>query len=66
MMRLVVDYDLCESNGLCMASAPEIFRLDDDDMLHVLVEQPPEELREKAEAAVFRCPKRAISLVEDE
>ena len=24
-MRVVVDYDLCESNALCMAAAPEVF-----------------------------------------
>lgn len=64
-MRVVVDYDLCESNGLCVASAPELFRLDDDDMLHVLDERPAPELREKVETAVFRCPKRAITLLEE-
>lgn len=64
-MRVVVDFDLCESNGLCVASAPEIFRLDDDDFLHVLEEEPADELREKVETAVFRCPKRALSLVDE-
>ena len=32
-MRVVVDWDLCESNGLCMAAAPEVFQLQDDDTL---------------------------------
>jgi ferredoxin len=61
-MRVVVDYDLCESNALCMASAPEVFEVRDDDFLYVLQENPPEELRAKVVEAVQRCPKQAITL----
>ncbi|HLI25059.1 MAG TPA: ferredoxin [Acidimicrobiales bacterium] len=61
-MRVVVDYDLCESNALCMLEAPEVFEVRDDDNLYVLNESPPEELRPKVEAAVARCPKQAIRL----
>jgi ferredoxin len=63
-MRVVVDYDLCESNALCMAAAPEVFEVRDDDFLYVLDENPPEELRAKVELAVQRCPKQAITLVD--
>jgi ferredoxin len=62
LMRVVVDFDLCESNALCMAAAPEVFEVRDDDFLYVLDENPPEELRQKVEAAVRTCPKHAISL----
>jgi ferredoxin len=61
-MRVVVDYDLCESNALCMAAAPEVFEVRDDDFLYLLQESPPEELRAKVELAVQRCPKQAITL----
>jgi ferredoxin len=61
-MRVVVDYDLCESNAICMAVAPEVFEVDDDDNLNLLQEEPPEELRGKVEEAVRRCPKQALSL----
>ncbi len=61
-MRVVVDWDLCESNALCMAAAPEVFELQDDDTLLVLQETPDESLRAKVETAVRTCPKRAISL----
>ena len=44
-MRVVVDFDLCESNALCMQAAPEVFEVRDDDFLYVLQENPPEELR---------------------
>ncbi len=61
-MRVVVDFDLCESNAVCMSVAPEVFEVRDDDFLYVLQEHPPEELRAKVEEAVERCPKQAISL----
>jgi ferredoxin len=59
---VVVDYDLCESNAICMGIAPEVFEVRDDDNLYLLQEEPPEELRAKVEEAVRRCPKQAISL----
>ena len=64
-MRVVVDYDRCESNALCMQSAPEVFEVRDDNFLYVLNENPPEELRGKVEEAVRRCPTEALSIVDD-
>lgn len=64
-MRVVVDFDLCESNAICMGLAPTVFEVRDDDFLYILDEHPPEELRPKVEAAVRGCPKQAISIVED-
>jgi ferredoxin len=61
-VRVIVDFDLCESNALCMAAAPEVFEVREDDFLYVLQESPPEELRAKVEEAIERCPKHAISL----
>lgn len=61
-MRVVVDYDLCEANALCVLAAPEVFEVTEDDTLHVLMEHPPEELRAKVELAVQRCPKQALSV----
>jgi ferredoxin len=63
-MRIVVDYDLCESNAICMQIAPEVFEVRDDDFLYVLNETPPESMREKMEEAVQRCPKQAISIAD--
>ncbi len=65
MMRIVVDYDLCEANGVCMKTAPEVFLVGEDDRLRVLVPEPPEEQLEKVRAAVRRCPRRALSLIEE-
>ncbi|HWG74892.1 MAG TPA: ferredoxin [Acidimicrobiales bacterium] len=61
-MRVVVDFELCESNALCMQEAPEVFEVRDDDFLYVLDEHPPEDLRPKVEAAVHRCPTQAIRI----
>lgn len=61
-MRVVVDFDLCESNAVCMGIAPEVFEVRDDDFLYILDETPPEALRPKVEEAVRRCPKQAISI----
>ena len=63
-MRVVVDWDLCESNGLCMAAAPEVFQLQDDDTLLILQETPDESLRAVVADAVRTCPKQSISLQE--
>lgn len=61
-MRVVVDRDLCESHAMCMATAPEIFELGDDDVLHILVDVVPAELTAKVDEAIMRCPKQALSL----
>ncbi|MBU6215127.1 MAG: ferredoxin [Acidobacteria bacterium] len=63
-MKVVVNFDLCESNAVCMGIAPEVFEVRDDDFLYVLQEEPAEELRGKVEEAARRCPKQAIT-VED-
>jgi ferredoxin len=62
-VKIIVDYDLCEANAVCMAEAPEVFKVDDDDNLHILNENPPEKLRAKVEAAVRLCPKQALKLI---
>ncbi|MET0628357.1 MAG: ferredoxin [Acidimicrobiia bacterium] len=62
--RVVVDFDLCESNAICAGLAPEVFEVRDDDFLYLLEEQPPDALREQVQDAVRQCPKQAISIEE--
>lgn len=64
-MKITVDFDLCESNAICMDIAPTVFEVRDDDFLYVLNESPPSELWEKVRAAVDRCPKQAITLADE-
>jgi ferredoxin len=61
-MKVVVDYDLCEANALCMDCCPEVFRVEEDDTLTVLLDDIPEKLRTKVEESVRLCPRQAIVL----
>ncbi len=61
-MKIAIDYDLCESNAVCMRILPEVFEVRDDDLLYVLDESPDESRRAKVEECVNRCPKQAISI----
>ncbi len=65
--RIVVDKGLCQGHSVCMAEAPELFRLVDTDMAYpqseVAQEEPPPELLKKAEAAAEFCPNGAIKVI---
>jgi ferredoxin len=61
-MRVVVNFDTCNSNAVCMGIAPEVFEVRDDGFLYILDENPPEELRSKVEQAVLECPTQSITL----
>jgi ferredoxin len=37
-VKIVVDYDECASNAVCMGIAPEVFEVRDDGFLYVLNE----------------------------
>lgn len=63
-MKVKVDFDLCESNALCEALAPEVFELDDDDYLMIKQEDVTDENRANVEKAIAACPRSAISMVE--
>src|SRR5271167_2878212 len=65
-VKIVVDYDECASNAVCMGIAPEVFEVRDDGFLYVLNEHPGEDLREKVRQAANGCPTGAITIVEDE
>ncbi len=63
-MKVIVDFDLCASNAVCMGIVPEIFEVRDDGFLYVLNENPGPEFAEKLHEAVNSCPTGAISLGE--
>jgi len=64
-MRVEVDHALCEANAVCMRLVPEVFEVRDDDRLHLRQERLPAALLPRVREAVRRCPKQALSLVED-
>lgn len=63
-MRILVDRLKCESNGLCVGHAPDIFEIDDSDELVVLNEEPSADRRAVVELAVRMCPKQALSIID--
>jgi ferredoxin len=64
-VKVIVDRDLCESNGVCMGIIPEVFDLDDQDYLHVLQEDVTPENEQQILEAVRQCPRQAISIREE-
>ena len=63
-MRVTVDPDLCEANGVCANLVPQVFDLDDDDVLHISAGEVPADLAGKVRLAAQSCPKMALSLEE--
>ena len=61
-MKVIVDFELCQSHGRCMQAAPEVVEVRDDGFLDILSETPPENLRKKVETAMRECPTGAIKL----
>ena len=62
--KVHVDFEICESNAVCMGIIPEVFDLDDDDYLHILQEDVTPENEAQILEAVRQCPRQAISIVD--
>jgi len=63
-MKVKADFDLCESNAICVGIAPDVFEVDDDDYLQILDDEVTDENRARVEQAVASCPKAALSIVQ--
>lgn len=61
-MKVIVDPEVCEANGVCAGLAPDVFSLDDDDRLHILVSEVPADRAEVVRRAVMSCPKTALRI----
>ncbi len=61
-MKIEVDRDLCESNGVCVRICPDMFSLDENDNLIIATDSPDDELRDQLEQAVAGCPRQAMRL----
>jgi len=61
-LKVVVDMDVCQDHGQCVFAAPEVFALNDDGKLVVLIAEPDESLRAAVEDAADVCPVQAISI----
>ena len=63
-MRIEVDWELCDGQGVCAEIAPTVFEVTEDDRVHVLDPTPPVSMEQTVAAAVHGCPKTALRLVE--
>ena len=63
--QIVVDWDECEANAVCEGIVPEIFTVDENDMLQLSTDRPSADLVDKVQEAVDMCPKRALMLKRD-
>lgn len=63
-MRVEVDRDACEANAVCAGLVPEVFEVDDEDVMHIKVDDIPPSLADAVRHAVRSCPKAALSLNE--
>jgi ferredoxin len=61
-MKVIVDFDRCQSNALCMDAAPDIFEVRDDGYLYVLNDEPGPDRIAAAQEAARLCPTQAITL----
>jgi ferredoxin len=63
-MRVTVDADVCGGHGVCLSTAPEVFRLTDDGYAEVLpdfaADEVPAALEAAVEQAALHCPTHAI------
>jgi ferredoxin len=61
-MKIVVDLTICAGHAQCEEVAPEVFRVNDNWLVDVLIESPPESMRPKIVEAARRCPVGAITI----
>jgi ferredoxin len=63
-VRVEVDRDACEANAVCAGLVPEVFEVDDDERLNILVADVPPGLADAVRHAVMSCPKAALRVEE--
>lgn len=62
MYKLTAEFEICQGFGNCAMNAPDLFDLDDNDVVVLLREEVPDEERGHAENAVRSCPVSALTL----
>ena len=61
-MKAIVDQDTCIGCGMCIDICPEIFKYNDEDKSESVLDEVPEDLKDKADEAAQICPVEAITL----
>jgi len=63
MTHINADHERCEGHGLCEQIAPEVYRVNDDGEVELLVDEVPDGLRAQAEAGARVCPVAALHIL---
>ncbi|GAA1151621.1 ferredoxin [Kitasatospora gansuensis] len=64
-MRITTHAERCVGSGQCVLTEPAVFSQDDDGVVTLLTDRPEGPAAEGARKAVFVCPTRSLSLMED-
>ena len=64
-MRPEIDESLCIGDAICVDICPEVFELRDDNLAHVINEDPSPNLEDRVREAADACPTSAITVRED-
>jgi len=64
-VRPEIDESLCIGDGICVDICPEVFEMRDDNLAHVINEDPGPELHAQVNEAADACPTSAIAVHED-
>lgn len=61
-MRALIDRDGCIACGLCAETCPEVFRMADDGLAEVYVDEVPKDAENSAKEAEENCPVSVITV----
>lgn len=61
-MKILIDLDLCEANGLCMDACDEVFEVTEHDVLVIHQDRVTPQLSDAIREAIRLCPRGALSL----
>jgi ferredoxin len=62
VVRIEFDQNVCIGSGICESIADDIFRIGDDGLMSLRVDEVGDVRREQIEQAVSRCPTAAIRI----
>lgn len=61
-MRIDIDMGACEGHGLCAQVAPQVYALDEEGYVHLVVDEITPELEAAAAAGARVCPVAALKV----
>jgi ferredoxin len=61
-VKILLDLDLCEANGLCMDACDQVFEVTEHDVLVIHEDKVTPQLNNAIREAVRLCPRGALTL----